>query len=47
MVDRNGKEYPDGVVPDEEILSDTSITTTDPVIRRAVEWLSKAEGCKM
>jgi len=46
MVDRSGSEYPLGVAPDDEILSETSITTTDPVIRGAAEWLSAQRGCR-
>jgi hypothetical protein len=46
MLDRNGNEYRDGVVPDEEILSEATITTNDPVIRRASEWLSGNQACR-
>lgn len=37
MVDRNGHEYPDGIVPDQEILSEATISANDPVIRAASE----------
>jgi C-terminal processing protease CtpA/Prc len=46
MVDRNGVQYLEGVKPDEEILSDFSIASHDPVILRAAEWVSRREGCK-
>jgi carboxyl-terminal processing protease len=45
MVDRNGAEYPDGVTPDQEILSEATITTADPVIRAASDWLSTRKAC--
>lgn len=47
MVDRNGKEYPFGIQPDQEILSDVSISTNDPVIRAASDWLSSQKACIM
>jgi hypothetical protein len=46
MVDRNGREYPDGIAPDEEILSEATISTNDPVIRAASEWLSGDAACR-
>ncbi len=46
MVDRKGNEYPFGIPPDQEILSDVSISTTDPVIRAASDWLSAQPACK-
>ncbi|SPE22403.1 Peptidase S41 (fragment) [Candidatus Sulfopaludibacter sp. SbA3] len=46
MVDRHGAEYPLGIKPDQEILSDLSITTNDPVIRAASDWLSAQNGCR-
>lgn len=46
MVDRNGKEYPFGIEPDQEILSDFSISSHDPAIRGASEWLSGQKACK-
>jgi carboxyl-terminal processing protease len=46
MVDRKGNEYPDGVTPDQEVLSEATISTNDPVIRAASEWLSGLKGCK-
>ena len=45
MADRNGKEYPDGIAPDEEVLSEATITTNDPVIRAAARWLSGRSAC--
>jgi carboxyl-terminal processing protease len=45
MQDRNGNEYPDGVAPDEEVLSEATISTNDPVIRAAAGWLSGRRGC--
>jgi carboxyl-terminal processing protease len=45
MVDRNGNEYPFGIDPDQEILSDFSISTHDPVILAASEWLSGKKAC--
>jgi C-terminal processing protease CtpA/Prc len=47
MVDKKGNEYPDGIVPDQEILSESTITTADPVIRVAAQWLSSQEACKV
>jgi carboxyl-terminal processing protease len=44
MVDRKDNEYPLGVKPDQEILSDVSISTSDPVIRAASEWLPPVRG---
>jgi len=35
MLDRDGREYPTGVKPEEEILSDFSISWHDPVIHAA------------
>jgi C-terminal processing protease CtpA/Prc len=46
MVDRDGREYPDGVMPDQEVLSEATITTNDPVIRTASEWLSGQKACR-
>ena len=46
MLDRRGNEYPDGVTPDQEILSEATISTNDPVIRAASEWLSGLKACK-
>jgi len=46
MVDRNGNEYLTGVQPDEEILSEFSIASHDPVIGRAAEWLAGREACR-
>jgi carboxyl-terminal processing protease len=40
MIDRKGNEYPFGIEPDEEILSNLSITTNDPVIKSATTWLT-------
>jgi hypothetical protein len=46
MVDRNGIEYPNGVAPDEEVLSLTTLAGNDPVIRAASAWLSKQDACR-
>ena len=46
MVDRNGKEYRFCIDPDQEILADFSISSHDPVIRGASEWLSGQKACK-
>jgi hypothetical protein len=46
MLDRNGKEYPDGATPDQVILSATTIATNDPVIRAASEWLLGLRACQ-
>lgn len=46
MLDRNGNEYPDGVTPDQEILSEATISAKDPVIRAATDWLSGQKACK-
>jgi carboxyl-terminal processing protease len=45
MVDKRGNEYTDGLVPDQEILSEATISTNDPVIRAASEWLTERAGC--
>jgi hypothetical protein len=45
-VDRDGREYPDGIAPDQEILSEATISTNDPVIRGASEWLSGQKACQ-
>ena len=45
MLDGKGNEYPDGVAPDQEILSGATISTSDPVIRTASEWLSGLKAC--
>jgi carboxyl-terminal processing protease len=45
MVDREGHEYPTGITPDEVILSETTISTTDPVLRAAGHWVSAQAGC--
>jgi len=46
MVDRKGDQYPLGVTPDREILSDYSISTHDPVIRAASDWLLEQSACR-
>jgi hypothetical protein len=46
MVDRDGREYPSGVTPDEEILSETTISTVDPVLQAAAKWASAQPGCR-
>jgi carboxyl-terminal processing protease len=46
MKDRNGKEYPDGVPPDQEVVSEATIITTDPVIHAASEWLAGRTACR-
>lgn len=46
MLDRNGNEYRDGIAPDVEVLSMATITTSDPVIRAASEWLAGAKSCR-
>jgi hypothetical protein len=45
MMDKKGNEYPDGVAPDQEILSEATISTNDPVIHAAVQWLSAQKAC--
>jgi hypothetical protein len=45
MVDKRGSEYADGVAPDQEILSEATISTNDPVIRAASEWLAERARC--
>ena len=45
MLDRKSIEYPDGVTPDEEIVSGATISTNDPVIRAASKWLSGLKAC--
>jgi carboxyl-terminal processing protease len=44
MVDREGHEYPTGISPDEQILSETTISTTDPVLHAAATWVSAQAG---
>ena len=46
MVDRKGNEYMDGIAPDEEVLSEATITTADPVVRAASDWLARTKACK-
>jgi carboxyl-terminal processing protease len=46
MVDRDGREYPAGVTPDEEILSEATISTADPVLLAAGRWASAQPGCR-
>lgn len=45
MVDRNGNEYPDGIVPDREVLSEATISTADPVLQAAAAWIAE-RACK-
>jgi carboxyl-terminal processing protease len=45
MLDKNGNEYPFGISPDQEILSEATITTHDPVVRAASEWLLGQNAC--
>nr|HEV7952742.1 S41 family peptidase [Candidatus Acidoferrales bacterium] len=45
MLDRNGNEYPSGISPDEEILSEATISTNDPVVRAASQWLLAQNAC--
>jgi hypothetical protein len=46
MLDRNGHEYRDGIAPDEEVRSMATITSNDPVIRAASEWLASGNSCR-
>lgn len=46
MVDRDGHDYPNGIAPDQEILSEATITTNDPVIRAASDWVSGHKACQ-
>jgi carboxyl-terminal processing protease len=46
MLDKNGNEYPSGISPDQEILSEATITTNDPVVRAASEWLLGQDACR-
>jgi carboxyl-terminal processing protease len=45
MLDRNGHEYPGGIIPDQEILSEATISTNDPVVSGASEWLLTQNAC--
>jgi len=45
MIDRGGEQVEFGVTPDEEILSEATISNNDPVIRRASQWLSEQTVC--
>jgi hypothetical protein len=45
MLDKKGNEYPDGVIPDREVLSEATISTNDPVIHAAAQWLSGQKAC--
>ena len=47
MRDRDGHEYPAGVTPDEEVLSEATITTNDPVVRAASTWLVAQSTCQV
>jgi hypothetical protein len=47
MRDRSGKEYPDGVPPDQEVVSEATIITTDPVVHAASEWLAGRAACRV
>jgi carboxyl-terminal processing protease len=46
MIDRDGHEYPAGLNPDEEILSEATISTADPVLQAAAKWASVRPGCQ-
>jgi hypothetical protein len=46
MVDRKGNEHPEGIAPDEEVLSEATISTADPVIRAASVRLSQMRACR-
>jgi carboxyl-terminal processing protease len=46
MLDRDGREYPMGATPDEEVLSAATISTNDSVIVAASEWLSMMRACR-
>ncbi len=45
MIDRTGEQIELGVSPDEEILSEATISNNDPVIRRAAQWLGGQKAC--
>jgi C-terminal processing protease CtpA/Prc len=45
MIDRAGNEFEFGVSPDEEILSEATISNNDPVIGRAAAWLTEQTAC--
>src|SRR5262249_39839389 len=45
MLDKEGNEYTDGLTPDQEVLSEATISTNDPVIQAAVQWLSGLKTC--
>ena len=46
MIDRDSNEYPAGLSPDVEILSEVTISTTDPVLQTAARWASTQPGCR-
>jgi hypothetical protein len=46
MLDRNGNEYRDGIAPDQEVLSMATLTSNDPVIRAASDWLGGTKACR-
>jgi carboxyl-terminal processing protease len=45
MIDRAGEQIEFGASPDEEILSEATISNNDPVIRRASQWLGEQTAC--
>lgn len=46
MLDREGKQYPFGVTPDQVIISPITISSNDPVIVGASTWLSTTKACE-
>ena len=45
MLDRQGNDYLAGIAPDVEILSEATITTSDPVVLAATGWLVSTSAC--
>ena len=47
MLNRHDNEYPTGITPNEEILSDATLSWNESVLRAASEWLSKRRACQL
>jgi hypothetical protein len=48
QADRNGKQYIDGLAPDEAFPAATESmqTLSDPVVQAALDWLSHSDSTK-
>jgi carboxyl-terminal processing protease len=45
MIDKKGEQVEFGITPDEEVLSEATISDNDPVIQRASQWLVSQKAC--